>query len=48
MNSGPWQPKGQGPRNPNPWGGGGNKGGGSGNEPPDLEEIVAALELNAV
>lgn len=41
MNSGPWQPKGQGPRNPNPWGGGGNKGGGGGgNEPPDLEEIL--------
>lgn len=40
---GPWQPKGQGPRNPNPWGGGpsgGGGGGGSGREPPDLEEIL--------
>jgi modulator of FtsH protease HflK len=41
MNSGPWQPRGQGPRNPNPWGGGGgSSGGGSGGrEPPDLEDI---------
>ncbi len=40
---GPWQPKGQGPRNPNPWGGGpsgGGGGGGGGREPPDLEEIL--------
>jgi membrane protease subunit HflK len=43
---GPWQPKGQGPKNPNPWGGGGGGGGGSGGgggggkEPPDLEEIL--------
>ncbi|CAN1544058.1 HflC Membrane protease subunits, stomatin/prohibitin homologs [Rhabdaerophilaceae bacterium] len=42
---GPWQPKGQGPKNPNPWGGGpsgggGNNGGGGGREPPDLEEIL--------
>ncbi len=25
---GPWQPKGQGPKNPNPWGGGPSGGGG--------------------
>jgi modulator of FtsH protease HflK len=40
---GPWQPKGQGPKNPNPWGGGGGGpggGGGGGKEPPDLEEIL--------
>jgi len=40
---GPWQPKGQGPRNPNPWGGGpsgGGGGGGGGREPPDLEDIL--------
>lgn len=40
---GPWQPKGQGPKNPNPWGGGpsgGGGGGGGGREPPDLEEIL--------
>lgn len=40
---GPWQPKGQGPKNPNPWGGGGGPsggGGGGGREPPDLEEIL--------
>lgn len=37
---GPWQPKGQGPKNPNPWGGGGGSGGGGGKEPPDLEEIL--------
>jgi len=39
---GPWQPKGQGPKNPNPWGGGGggSGGGGGGKEPPDLEEIL--------
>lgn len=38
---GPWQPKGQGPKNPNPWGGGGGSGGGGGGrEPPDLEEIL--------
>ncbi|PPD15414.1 MAG: FtsH protease activity modulator HflK [Methylobacterium sp.] len=40
---GPWQPKGQGPRNPSPWGGGpsgGGGGGGGGREPPDLEEIL--------
>lgn len=38
MSSGPWQPRGQGPRNPNPWGGGPS--GGGGREPPDLEEIL--------
>lgn len=47
MSNGPWQPKGQGPRNPNPWGGGpagpaggGGGPGGGGREPPDLEEIL--------
>lgn len=46
MSNGPWQSKGQGPRNPNPWGGGptggGNNGGGGGGgrEPPDLEDIL--------
>jgi membrane protease subunit HflK len=41
MSNGPWQPKGQGPRNPNPWGGGGpSGGGGGGREPPDLEDIL--------
>jgi membrane protease subunit HflK len=42
MSNGPWQPRGQGPRNPNPWGGGpgGAGGGGGGREPPDLEEIL--------
>lgn len=37
MSNGPWQPRGQGPRNPNPWGGGPS---GGGREPPDLEEIL--------
>jgi membrane protease subunit HflK len=37
---GPWQPKGQGPKNPNPWGSGGGPTGGGGREPPDLEEIL--------
>jgi modulator of FtsH protease HflK len=44
MSNSPWQPRGQGPRNPNPWGGGGSNGGGNGGgggrEPPDLEEIL--------
>lgn len=39
MSNGPWQPRGQGPRNPNPWGGGG-QGPGGGREPPDLEDIL--------
>ncbi|MCA0405625.1 MAG: FtsH protease activity modulator HflK [Proteobacteria bacterium] len=41
MSNSPWQPRGQGPRNPNPWGGGpSGGGGGGGREPPDLEEIL--------
>lgn len=45
MSNGPWQPRGQGPRNPNPWGGGPSGGGSGGNggggrEPPDLEDIL--------
>lgn len=41
MSNGPWQPRGQGPRNPNPWGGGpSGSGGGGGREPPDLEDIL--------
>ncbi len=40
MSNGPWQPKGQGPRNPNPWGGGPTGGGSGGREPPDLEDIL--------
>ncbi len=41
MSNGPWQSKGQGPRNPNPWGGGPTgSGGGGGREPPDLEDIL--------
>lgn len=40
MSNGPWQPRGQGPRNPNPWGGGGSGGGSGGREPPDLEDIL--------
>jgi modulator of FtsH protease HflK len=41
MSNGPWQPRGQGPRNPNPWGGGpSGNGGGGGREPPDLEDIL--------
>jgi membrane protease subunit HflK len=40
MSNSPWQPKGQGPKNPNPWGSGGSNGGGGGREPPDLEEIL--------
>lgn len=41
MSNSPWQPRGQGPRNPNPWGGGPSGGnGGGGREPPDLEEIL--------
>ncbi|MCA1952493.1 MAG: FtsH protease activity modulator HflK [Hyphomicrobiales bacterium] len=40
MSNGPWQPRGQGPRNPNPWGGGPAGGGHGGREPPDLEEIL--------
>ncbi|WP_284177994.1 FtsH protease activity modulator HflK [Rhabdaerophilum sp. SD176] len=38
MSNGPWQPRGQGPRNPNPWGSGPS--GGGGREPPDLEDIL--------
>lgn len=38
MSNGPWQPRGQGPRNPNPWGGPPNPGGGG--KPPDFEDIL--------
>lgn len=40
MSNSPWQPRGQGPRKPNPWGGGPSGGGSGGREPPDLEEIL--------
>ena len=44
MSNGPWQPKGQGPRNPNPWGGGNNNNNNNNNNggggPPDLEDIL--------
>ncbi len=41
MSNGPWQPHGQGPRNPNPWGGGpSGPSGGGGREPPDLEAML--------